>query len=263
MAINIKEYIASGILELYVLNQLSPEEIAEVESLSTQHTEIAQEIHEISLGLEKYGKLMAVTPSPKVEGELFNNLPKRTPNNSPSASANQTNSTPPTKGFSILNYILAAISIGSFLLYLNQTNTIKTSEVTKNREMVACDSILKLQQNQYAFIQKINDRSNQIIKLAATEKYAGIDLYLHANKVTKKNILQMIKAPTLSQNQAFQLWALKDGSAPQPMDVFTSQENFVDIGFVDDVTTYAITIEPAGGSQSPTMANLIGTMTVE
>jgi anti-sigma-K factor RskA len=261
MAINIKEYIDSGILELYVLNQLSPEEVAEVESLSAQHTQIAQEIHEISLGLEKYGRLMSVTPSASVEGQLFNNLPKRTSSNS--STADQSYSTPPSKGFSPLNLILAALTLGSVLLYLNQMNTIKNDRAAHSIAMAKCDSIQAVQQNQYAFIQKINDPSNQIIKLAASEKYAGIDLYLHANKVTKKNILQMIKAPTLSQDQAFQLWALKDGSAPQPMDVFSAKENFVDIGFVDDVKTYAITIEPAGGSQSPTMANLIGTMTVE
>jgi anti-sigma-K factor RskA len=34
------------------------------------------------------------------------------------------------------------------------------------------------------------------------------------------------------------------------------------VDFIDKTATYAITIEPKGGSKSPTLENLIGTMGV-
>ena len=41
---NSKEYIESGILELYVFGKLTDDEIAEVNQMATQHPEVKEEI---------------------------------------------------------------------------------------------------------------------------------------------------------------------------------------------------------------------------
>jgi anti-sigma-K factor RskA len=259
MSKNIKEIIESGILELYVLNQLGPEESAEVELLSTQHTEIAQEIHEISLSLEKYSQLMAVPPPSSLENKIFDNLPPKDRSNLPPNDEIPHSSSGSSKMVTIL---LTAIALLNAFLYYNQLNKNKSLESDFAKKSQICDSIANTQQQQYAILEAISAPGNQIVKLAASEKYAGIDLYLHSNTKTKQNLIQIVEAPTLQVNQTMQLWALKEGQAPQPMDLFVSSQDFVKVGFVDDATTYAITIEPKGGSSSPTMSNLLGTMSV-
>ena len=68
---NIKEYIESGILELYVLGVASEEETLEIQKLAIIHPEIKNEIEEISLALQKYSEETAVTPHPSTKSMLM------------------------------------------------------------------------------------------------------------------------------------------------------------------------------------------------
>jgi mannose-6-phosphate isomerase-like protein (cupin superfamily) len=59
-----KEYIASGILELYVLGQTTLEEDEEVKLMAGKYPEIGDEILAIGMALENYALENAVTPGP-------------------------------------------------------------------------------------------------------------------------------------------------------------------------------------------------------
>lgn len=69
---NLKEFIASGILEIYVLGETSDEEDAEVLIMSSKFpAEIAHEILEISTALEYFALENAVEPSAKLRDSVF------------------------------------------------------------------------------------------------------------------------------------------------------------------------------------------------
>jgi mannose-6-phosphate isomerase-like protein (cupin superfamily) len=53
---DVKKYIESGILELFVLGLASANEIAEVEEMALKHPEVAEEIREINNSLRQYSK---------------------------------------------------------------------------------------------------------------------------------------------------------------------------------------------------------------
>ncbi|MCB0663564.1 MAG: hypothetical protein KDC24_12540, partial [Saprospiraceae bacterium] len=59
---DIQAYISSGILELYVLNQLEPEKVQEVEQNAAKYPAIKAKIDAIELALERYAMLHATTP---------------------------------------------------------------------------------------------------------------------------------------------------------------------------------------------------------
>ncbi|MBA3828187.1 MAG: cupin domain-containing protein [Taibaiella sp.] len=61
---DLKEFIESGILEMYVLANASPEEILLVEQMAAVHEEVRNEIVEISKAVEKYAELHAEEPDP-------------------------------------------------------------------------------------------------------------------------------------------------------------------------------------------------------
>jgi mannose-6-phosphate isomerase-like protein (cupin superfamily) len=69
-----KEYIESGILELYVLGQTSAEETIEVELAAKNHGEVRDEILQIELALEKYSFEHAVEPNPVIKPFLMATL---------------------------------------------------------------------------------------------------------------------------------------------------------------------------------------------
>ncbi|HEY0056176.1 MAG TPA: cupin domain-containing protein [Pedobacter sp.] len=68
---NSKEFIGSGILELYVLQQTTPEETREVELAAEKDPSIKKEILEIELSLEKYAMAHAVAPNPIIKPFLL------------------------------------------------------------------------------------------------------------------------------------------------------------------------------------------------
>lgn len=66
-----KEFIISGILELYVLEQTTSEENIEVETMSALYPEVKQEIVEISGALERYALENPITPDPTIKPFLM------------------------------------------------------------------------------------------------------------------------------------------------------------------------------------------------
>ncbi len=254
---DIKEYISSGILELYVLGQLSPEESAEVEGMQSKYVDVRKEIYDISVSLEQYGRLTAIKVPAGLEDKIFDQLPPKT-----NTTANPPTNTDPPINWKMFSLIFGLFSIFGIGMYMWQSNKYEQQLSDLNRSIIACDSIQQEANIQFALIDNLNNPQNKIIELAPTKNYAGIVIYLHHNEANKKNYLQLNQLPEINEDQAFQLWSLKPGQDPIPMDVFTSRNKIIEIGFEDQTPTYAITIEPIGGSISPSLDKLIGTMSI-
>ena len=67
----VRAYIESGILELYVLGQLSAQECNEVEAMAAKHPEVKAEITAIELAMEAYAFENAINPSSNVEAKIL------------------------------------------------------------------------------------------------------------------------------------------------------------------------------------------------
>ena len=68
---DIKKYIESGILEIYVLGLAGKEESEEVKKMAAAYPEIKKEISEIELALEKYAQENGITPHPAIQPLLM------------------------------------------------------------------------------------------------------------------------------------------------------------------------------------------------
>lgn len=68
---NAKDYINSGILEMYVLGIASDEQCKEVEEMAETHKEIRDEIERISGDIESYASMYAIKPSPTIKPFLM------------------------------------------------------------------------------------------------------------------------------------------------------------------------------------------------
>ncbi|MBF9252555.1 cupin domain-containing protein [Pontibacter sp. 172403-2] len=67
----IQDFIASGVLELYVMGAATPEEALAVEQMVAAHPEIRQEIETISQAMESYALAHAVAPRDVVKPLLL------------------------------------------------------------------------------------------------------------------------------------------------------------------------------------------------
>ncbi|HJP63337.1 MAG TPA: hypothetical protein VJ844_07825, partial [Mucilaginibacter sp.] len=71
---DIKAYIESGILELYVLGDVSHEEKLGVEAMAAKHPAIKAELAEIEKSLELYAKANEVEPADNLRERILNSL---------------------------------------------------------------------------------------------------------------------------------------------------------------------------------------------
>ena len=120
------------------------------------------------------------------------------------------------------------------------------------------DHYAKMQQ-QFTVMRNILTRRVELTSVAGN-KITSQDSYmlLYWNPTTKKLMLADAHLPNLNADQQYQLWALYDGK-PVDAGVFDYKDNSVSVGFQKDVSgaqAFAVTVEPKGGSPTPTLSNL-------
>ena len=71
---DLKAYIETGILELYVLGDVTPDEKRQVEEMASKHPEVKAELGAIELSMELYAKENAVEPSENLRGRILGSL---------------------------------------------------------------------------------------------------------------------------------------------------------------------------------------------
>lgn len=67
----VSRFINSGILEMYVIGDTSPEENAEVERMVKQYAEVREELYKIEIALEKYALSEATLVDPTIKPFLM------------------------------------------------------------------------------------------------------------------------------------------------------------------------------------------------
>jgi quercetin dioxygenase-like cupin family protein len=71
---NIKEYIASGIIETYCLGFTSPEENELLQKMAAEHPEVQEEIDRVRKSMRNILKQTEITPRPSVKTAVMNTI---------------------------------------------------------------------------------------------------------------------------------------------------------------------------------------------
>jgi anti-sigma-K factor RskA len=250
---DVNELISSGLLELYVLGQVSAEERSTIEAMAANNTIVQEELHAIGEALEQYAKTLSQAPNSQVKSSLLETVKAK------KAEEKSRNNSKGSIGWASI-LLLTTLGLLSALIWkYNQLQQLESAYTTYQEN---CDSIRELYNQQNDLLENINQPNNRIIPLEPTEKYPTTSLNFFYNPESKQNYLQIKALPPLAANQSYQLWSLK-GDQAIPLDVFQiGDTTLLAVQFEDSTDAYAITIEPMGGSPTPTLGNLIGVIPV-
>ena len=259
---NTKDYIESGILELYATGSLSAVERKGVEEMLQQNKEVRDELNEIERALESYAFAHAVQPSSNVLKSILSNIETKQIKEGPSAKTIELN--PANKSVSnTIRYLAYAASILLFLsvainiYYYNNYQRVQVELADmKDQNTMLADQYNGLQVD----FQKVQSDMN-IIKspsfLAVTMKGQPVSpnaiAVVYWDKATGKVYINANNLPAPEQGKQYQLWALKDG---KPIDggVFDLKGEILEMKNITDADAFAVTLEPQGGVPSPTGA---------
>lgn len=273
---NIKSYIESGILELYVLGDLSMQEMAEVEQMAQLHPEIKAELEEIEKTMSSIANSLTVEPDLKVKEGFFNSISFSDEEN---VATTKTDSSEGAKvivmnsrKLNFYKFSLAAclaLLLISIIAIINLNNSLKASKQQiadlQNSNQSFANKVNYLDQRVSSSEQALNVLSNpdyKMVKLNGTPNSPDSKLVIAFNAKEKKVILDLhnMKMPETDEAHQYQLWALVDGK-PVDLGVFDASDSknaFVkDMKSIGVAQAFAVTLEPRGGSVSPTLDKMM------
>jgi anti-sigma-K factor RskA len=277
-----KAYIESGILELYVMGQLSAPEMAEVETRAAISPEIRQEIEAIELALEQYALKTAVMPridlfagiEASISSSAETNIPDPINPVVPPAVHPQQDSLPApvTRSIRPLQYALAAcvaLLIVSVVALLNAhsklddaNQQILSLRTEKDRYASSMNVLKKTNTELQTVADMVEDPNWAIVQLAGTKTAPNAKMMVYWNRKSQDVVVDKsrLKLPENGQSQQYQLWAMVAGK-PVDLGVFDvkadSTDMLIKMKEISKAEAFAVTLEKRGGSVNPTMENMV------
>lgn len=270
---DIKEYIASGIIESYVLGFSSDQERREVECLSSIYPELKEEVERSQLALEKYAASIAVQPPEELKANILNAISNVKQESKLTVVKPEVNVSEKTEAKVIpmnrkSKLAIAAsivIILGMTSLYIIQVgNTSKIErnltalqqEKTKNEsELAEQIASLEASMNDNKQLKDfiLNERTEELI-LAGTDLSPESKVRVYWNDLVAEAVIVSDFLPTPAEGKQYQLWAIIDGA---PVDLGVLDKNSTTSNQIKvsskSVQAFAITLEKDGGSPTPTM----------
>lgn len=267
---DIKSYIESGILELYVLGDVSREEKLQVETMAAKHPAIKAELNEIERSMELYAEQNAIEPSENLRSRVLNSILTNfgddtnfdTKREVPKDNVIEL---PVPKTNNFYKYAFAAclvLLIASSIALMNLNNKLQES----NTRLAA------LQIDKEHFANRVNlmdrqlhifrDTSFKFLKLQATAHApSGAVITVAWSPAKKKVMIDMgnMDMPVNDKEHQYQLWALVSGK-PVDLGVFDKNPDSTDMKEMKSIASadaFAVTLEPRGGSVNPTMDQMM------
>lgn len=265
----VKAYIESGILELYVLGQLSAQECNEVEAMAAKHAEIKAEILAIELAMESYAVENAITPSIDLENKILAQLnptkvDKVEPKIVPLYEGTNDGKIKALRFALVACVALLVISIAALISVYSKLNSAhdQIASLSTQRDQFA-STVSKLEFNKAGMENRIAMTETDewaTVKLAGVKNSPKAKMLVYWNKANKNILINYaaMDLPKTDQSHEYQLWALVDGK-PVSLGVFgeNAKEAVKQMETIEKAQAFAVTIEPMGGSQNPTMEKMV------
>jgi len=255
---NTKEYIESGILELYVYGLLTESENIEVAAMAKKHNEIEAEI----LSIEKSIVNLSTSFSPFLSAENFSKIKSKLDLKHTEVIQLKPNR---DKG-SYLGWVAAAILLIGIIYQYNLENTLQQDSIslTMNNLKLKKEISVANANNQETFklLNIIRNSDNTIVNLEGQAINPKSFAKVYWNKKSKSVYIDGSGLPTPPEGMVYQVWALKLKPTLEPTSIgllsnFSKTEaRIFEVNNTENAEGFGITLEPAGGSKTPTMEQL-------
>jgi anti-sigma-K factor RskA len=260
-----KEYISSGVLELYVMGGLTEQEMRKVECMALVHDDISEELKRIELAYEKLALETQVEPSESLKADIWASIEAGGNNQNeeiPVVKLDNDSQAPKRFNWARAASIVAIVGLGVALWSNVDRNNKMASDIESqeirqddlNARLNASEEKLDLLSRDMAVV---CDYRYLGIRLKGTENAPDASVQVFWNTQSSEVYLAVQEMAELEKNKVYQLWVLDEG---QPIDVGTftptKGNRLVKMKDVVKGQTFAVTIQQVGGSESPALETL-------
>jgi anti-sigma-K factor RskA len=266
---DVKTFIESGILELYVLGDLTAAEREQVEAMVQQHPAVKAELNEVEKALEFYATDNAIEPSATLRDKILNSLVTNFADDSSfktkTADAKVLELPTRVKPNNFYKYAFAAsvaLLLSSIVAIYNLNNKLQQ----KNEELVAASvqnqKFSKTVDYMDSELDVFRDSTYKVLRLKGTGNLPDGSLLVAWSPAKKKVMIDLksLKMPVNDKDHQYQLWALVNGK-PVDLGVFDKVDSdslsMKEMKSIANAQAFAVTREPRGGSVNPTMSEMM------
>lgn len=268
---DVKAYIETGILELYVLGDVTPDEKRQIEEMASKHPAVRAELNAIEQSMELYAEENAIEPSEQLRGRILGSLLTNfgDDNNFPTPThvqhENVVPMTPPIKQTSnFYKYAFAAclaLLIGATVALINVYQRLQATDTQLSAMQLQTQRFSNTVSAKDDELSLLRDTSFKLIHLKGTAKSPDAVMTVAFSPTKQKVVIDMegLKLPANDSTHQYQLWALVGGK-PVDLGVFdatTDTSGFKNMKAIAAADAFAVTLEPRGGSVSPTLSEMV------
>jgi anti-sigma-K factor RskA len=269
--VDIQAYIASGVVESYVLGLATNEERAELEQLLPQHPELQDALTDFEQSLENFHQTQAVVPPPAIKanlmaqlaGEFATDTTSLTTPTAPVVQLNHNNtSTAKVRSMQLWRNVAAAmvaLLVGSVALnvyYYNAANeaqqTVKNLISQNNSLQASIDATQVRMQEMNNGFKLMADPNVLTVKLtAAANELNGNAATVFWDSRTKDVFVMNTALAPAPAGKEYQLWAIVDGVPVDAGMMGKCAEGVCKMKNIQKAQAFAISLEDAGGNPTP------------
>ena len=256
----LKHILESGILEEYVLGLTSEQQSEEIAQYIQDHETVRKAYEEIQISLENLAKVNAVSPPESLKTRILDSIDE-----APQAIVTK----PANSMWKTLAALSGIAAIG--LLLFSVFNWNKNNELQNNLDQntaaleelkVDCDEKTATISSLQDKLLMINSPDTERIKLSGNDLSPGFMTYAYWNEEEKQSMVHVVSKPDLENKQCYQMWADVDGEMISLGVLNSDAGELVSIPFLENAESLNITIEPEGGSDHPTLTNVLASQVI-
>ncbi len=254
---NTREYIESGVLELYIFGKLSETENEEVQAYANEYPEVKQEIESI----EKAIINLSYSVAPNLSLENFNTIRKALLERESSVVTMKPKSNWPAYMGWAASFLLL-LGAGFLYFQMNQNDTLLKDSREKNQDLQKSVVTLEEQnKNNETLLNLFKDENNKVVALAGQTVAPEAKAKIYWNQNDHSVYVDASGLPEPPKGHVYQVWSLKmDPLTPTSIGLLEKTEigksGIFKVDNTTDAEGFGITLEPAGGSAAPTLEQL-------
>ena len=258
-----EEIISSGLLELYAMRATSPEEAQLVEEHLNRFPDLKDELKEIESSLENYAIANAIEASPSVKEKLFNQLFEGAENEkkleAPVIPANTNRKYAVPFFYKSIAAAVSILLIGSMILsytYFNKYHKAQDALAAVHQQLQQKEISNKAMTHD---LDVVTNKYEIPVVLNGTPHAPDAVAKIFWMKNTGDVYIDPTNLPQVPEGKQYQLWGIVDGKPISGGMIQTSKGiyHIQKMKSFGKVEAFAITLENAGGSPTPTMDQMV------
>lgn len=243
----IKIFLATDLLEKYLLDATTELETLQVERYIAMYPEVRKTYAELQDNLEQFAKSYSLKTPEGLKEKILNKIKA------------QNSSKIKFMNYAIAASFVAMLFAGASYFFYNQNISLQeeNSVVTNQIKLLEADMKERLEDVRNQFI-VLNNPQTKKYTVRGNKKAKDLKAVAYVNPVKKLSYINVQNLPHLQEGQCLQMWAEVNGKMINLgiLKEAGSKNNLLAMPYAKNAVGY-ITIEPEGGNETPTVDNIV------